>query len=51
VVYPGVRADWVIEWVGGKVTVRPVSGGGGTDGLTRVQRARFDDQTVDLETY
>jgi hypothetical protein len=43
------RADWVIECVGAHVNVRP-AGGGGTDTLTRVQRARFDDQTVDLDT-
>lgn len=48
-VYPGRRADWVLARDGNNVvTVRPVAGGGGTDRLTRVQRARFDDQTVDL---
>ncbi len=48
VVYPGNKAAWVITKTGDKVTVRPASGAGGTDTLTRIQRAQFDDQTVDL---
>lgn len=50
VAYPGRRADWVIAKKGATITVTPAAGGGGTDTLTRVQRARFDDQTVDLTT-
>jgi hypothetical protein len=49
VVYPGRRADWVVTKVGSVITVVPAAGGG-TDRLTRVQRARFDDQTLDLTT-
>jgi hypothetical protein len=48
VVYPGRRADWVITKTGSSVTVAPAAAGGGADTLTRVQQARFDDQTVDL---
>jgi hypothetical protein len=49
-VYPGRRAAWIITKAGDKTTVRPASGAGGTDTLTRIQRAQFDDQTVDLTT-
>jgi hypothetical protein len=49
-VYPGRRADWVItRGSDGLVNVTPAAGGG-TDRLTRIQRARFDDSTVDLST-
>jgi hypothetical protein len=50
VVYPGRRADWVITKTAAGHAVAPAAGGGGTDRLTRIQRARFDDQTVDLGT-
>ena len=46
-VYPGNRADWEITRTGETVTVRPAAGGG-TDILTNVEKAAFDDQTVDL---
>jgi hypothetical protein len=48
VVYPGRRSDWVVAKSGDQVTVRPASGTGGTDTLRRIQRARFDDVTLDL---
>lgn len=48
VVYPGRRADWVLtRGSDGVVSVTPVAGGG-TDRLTRIQRARFDDLTLEL---
>ena len=47
-VYPGARSTWTIQRSGGTVTIRPASGGGGADTLTRVQRAVFDDQVVHL---
>lgn len=47
VVYPGKRANWIIGRDGTKLTVRPRAGRG-TDTLVRVQFARFDDVTVDL---
>jgi hypothetical protein len=47
-VYPGNKAAWIITKTSGELTVRPASGPGGTDTLTRIQRAQFDDQTVDL---
>ena len=47
-VYPGPRNAWTVTKFTGKVTVRPAAGAGGTDTLTRIQSARFDDQTVDL---
>ncbi|TWO69051.1 hypothetical protein FN976_20140 [Caenimonas sedimenti] len=50
VVYPGKRADWVIARVGSTFTVRPAQGGGGTDTLTRVQKAQFDDLAVELSS-
>jgi hypothetical protein len=50
VVYPGKRADWIVLRVGSVITIRPVSGTGGTDSLTRVQKAHFDDITLDLST-
>jgi hypothetical protein len=50
VVYPGKRADWTLAGAGSVVLVRPASGPGGTDSLTRVQIAQFDDQAVDLTT-
>lgn len=46
-VYPGPRSNWVIARSGSDFTVRPAAGGG-TDTLTRIQRAQFDDQTVEL---
>jgi len=49
VVYPGKRSDWVLSRVGTQFTARPTApASGGTDTLTRIQKARFDDQTVDL---
>jgi hypothetical protein len=48
VVYPGPRSAWIVTKFTSKVTVRPAAGPGGTDTLTRIQSARFDDQTVDL---
>ena len=50
VVYPGRRADWVVARAGTRIAVAPVSGGGGTDSLTHVQKAQFDDITLDLTT-
>jgi hypothetical protein len=47
-VYPGNRSAWIITKTSARITVRPASGLGGTDTLTRIQRAQFDDQTVDL---
>lgn len=47
-VYPGNRAAWIITRTGDTFTVRPTSGSGGTDTLTRIQSAQFDDQTVNL---
>lgn len=48
VVYPGKKADWVLAKAGdGSITISPVAGSG-TDTLKRIQKARFDDQTVDL---
>jgi hypothetical protein len=47
-VYPGNRAAWTVTRAGAQVTVRPASGPGGTDTLTRVQRAVFEDQVLDL---
>ena len=49
VVYPGPRANWVITRTGSQLTIRP-TGGGGTDTLTRIQKAQFDDLVVDLST-
>jgi hypothetical protein len=51
VVYPGKRTDWLITRVGNNVTIKPAAGGGGTDTLTRVQKAVFDDQIVDLTAF
>lgn len=49
VVYPGKRSDWVIARAGSQFTARPASSdSGGTDTLTRIQKARFDDQTLEL---
>ncbi len=48
VVYPGKLADWVMARAGDVVTVRPAFGPGGTDSLTNIQAARFDDQVVKL---
>ena len=50
VIYPGKRADWSIARTNNGVTVQPTSSSGGTDTLVRVQRAQFDDLTVDLTT-
>ncbi len=47
VVYPGKRADWVLTRTDETVTVSP-STGGGTDTLTNIEKAAFDDQTVAL---
>ena len=49
VVYPGRLSDWVIARVGTVVTVRPAFGPGGTDSLTRVHIAQFDDAALDLD--
>ena len=51
VVYPGKRSDWVVARAGDKITVRPAAGPGGTDTLTRIQQARFDDLALDLATF
>lgn len=48
VVYPGRRADWTITRVGETFQARPVGRSGGTDTLTRIQRAIFDDGVVNL---
>ena len=48
-VYFGKRADWVITRSGSQVTITPAAGGG-VDTLTRIQKARFDDITVDLSS-
>jgi hypothetical protein len=48
VVFPGKRSDWSIRVAGGKYVVRLASSAGGADTLTRVQKAQFDDQTVNL---
>ena len=47
VVYPGKRADWVLTRTDETLTVRPAAGGG-IDTLTNIEKAAFDDQTVDL---
>lgn len=47
-VYPGPRANWVVTREGGRATVAPAAGTGGTDTLTRIQTARFADGDVDL---
>jgi hypothetical protein len=47
-VYPGPRSAWTITRAGASFTVRPSAGAGGTDTLTRIQKAQFDDQTVEL---
>ena len=47
VVYPGRRVDWNITKGIKPISVRPVAGGA-TDTLTRVQRAVFDDEIVNL---
>ena len=47
-VYPGKRADWVLTRSGTAITVKPANGSVGTDTLTRVKTAKFDDQTVEL---
>jgi len=48
VVYPGNRSAWIVTKTSTRIVVRPAAGPGGTDTLTRIQSARFDDQTVDL---
>ena len=48
-VYFGKRADWVLARSGSQITVTPV-GSGGVDTLTRIQKARFDDITVELSS-
>jgi len=50
-VYPGPRSAWTVTKFTTKVTVRPAAGPGGTDTLTRIQSARFDDQIVDLAAF
>ncbi len=50
VVYPGKRAEWIVARAGARITVAPASGAGGTDSLVRVQKAKFDDTTLDLTT-
>ncbi len=50
VVYPGKRADWVLARSGTTISVKPANGAAGTDTLTRIQTAKFDDQTFDLKT-
>lgn len=50
VVYPGRRADWVLARSGTTITVRPAGTTSGTDTLTRIQTARFDDQTLELNS-
>lgn len=50
-VYLGNRAAWIITKASDKITVRPASGSGGADTLTRIQIAQFDDQAVDLTTF
>ncbi len=49
-VYPGKRADWVVARSGTTITVRPANAAGGTDTLTRIQQAKFSDQTLDLNS-
>jgi hypothetical protein len=46
-----MRSDWIIERQSFHLTVRPATGAGGTDTLTRIQRARLDDQTVELDGF
>ncbi|MCA3003507.1 MAG: VCBS repeat-containing protein [Rhodocyclaceae bacterium] len=48
VVYPGRRADWALNKLGDTIQARPVGRSGGTDTLTRIQRAIFDDGILDL---
>ena len=48
-VYFGKRVDWVIVRNGSQITVTHVSSGV-VDTLTRVQKARFDDITIDLSS-
>ena len=50
-VYPGPRSDWTIARSASRVQIRPARAAGGTDTLIRIQKARFDDQTVDLTTF
>ncbi|MGE0447247.1 MAG: hypothetical protein AB7P99_18635 [Vicinamibacterales bacterium] len=48
VVYPGSMHDWSLQREGSTVLVSHKSGAGGTDRLTRVEIARFDDGDVPL---
>lgn len=50
VVYPGNKSDWIISRSGGSVLIRPAVGSGGADTLKNIQKAQFNDQTVDLAT-
>lgn len=50
VVYPGKRADWVLTRSGTTIIVKPANGSTGADTLTRIQTAKFDDQTLDLKS-
>ncbi len=47
-VYPGSMRDWSLQRQDGTVLVSHRSGAGGTDRLTRIQTARFDDGDVPL---
>src|SRR6266404_2215018 len=47
-VFSGLRANYVVSWVNGVVTVKALSGTDGTDTLTNVQYLRFSDQTIKI---
>ena len=47
-VYPGSMRDWSLQRQNGVFLVSHRSGAGGTDRLTRIQTARFDDGDVPL---
>jgi hypothetical protein len=46
-VHPDKRADWVPLRSGATIKVKPANGSADTDTLTRIQTAKFDDQTLD----